>query len=224
MTMNTRHKILSGLMGVLAALLFGQLGYAAYTVQATGNVPASATVGAIANLGVQARNISDNQQAPSVAFGSVTGLKLADQYLRITFQDNAPAWGMSIHTNNTGADALLRRESRAGGLLSTSTNTVVMPAGWQAYNDLQTTSPTVGDPSSDARWHFIKDINDADWLTAGGYRNVAYGGAGFANVVEPGTTGRPNTTGFFHVYPEVDGRGRAAGSYGGSMVLDLYTE
>lgn len=230
--MNTRHKILASLIGGLALLGLGRTGYAAYEAQVSTNIPASATIGAITSLGAQARNISNNQPAPSVSFGAVTGLQLAAQYVRIDFRSNLVAWGLSIYSNNTGAAEELRRfrdpqgrlVGRAGGLLHTSTNTVVLPVGWQAHNDVQSTPPTPGDPATPASgWRFMKDRNDADWTTVGGFRNVAFGGSDFANIIPPQGDPIPNRTGFFHTYPEAVGP-RAVGSYSGIVGFDIYTE
>lgn len=197
---------------------------AEYTIWASGQVSAEGTVPLAASIRTQARNITDNQPAGEVVFRSITPFTLADQYVEVTFQDNALIWALSIHSDNQGADEQLRRERRAGGLLHTRDRTVVLAVGWQAHNDVQTPPPSSGDPArGGSGWLFMKDINDADWLQAGGYRNVAFGGPGFANIVGPSGP-VPNTTGVFRVYVESVGDRRLIGLHTGSLILDLYTE
>lgn len=215
---------LFGLVSGFMLLSLSRLG-AAYTPRISASVSAGASAPLVASVTVEARNISNDQPAGWVSFGQVSGMQqLAQQYVRITFRANLLAWGMSIHSNNVEADEQLKQQSRAGGLLNQYINTVVMPIGWQAHNDIRRPPPFPGDPSiPGSGWRYMKDINDADWGRAGGYRNVAFGGGDYANIVPPLGDPVPNRTGFFHVYPEAVGV-PVIGPYSGSLIFDIYTE
>jgi len=224
------------LLGVLTlVLLLAGLGTSLAVVDKTGSVPATATVGASTSLSIQAKNISDNASVSSVSFGTLTGTlgnKRAPQYVEVQVTSNYGGWELEIYTNNftSPPDTGIWGYQYGGMKGTTAGNRVAM--GWQAYR----VTTSVSDPPSDLTgWTYVKDKRDLDipgtspdesWGTAHsqGYTNIAYGGPGYMNVVEPGTTGVPDSDNKLMVYLGGLFGSAAADTYSTTIGFDLYHE
>ena len=210
-------------------------------VDRTATVGASATMGAVSSLTVQAKNIINNYDVLAVTFGSISQLtnKLAPQYVLITVRSNilgtGGAWGLEIYTNNfTSAPNTSVWGYQYGGLKGATVGHRV-PLVWQAY----TTTRAVSDPPANlSGWTYAKDKWDLDmpgttdnesWATAhaDGYTNVAYGGIDYLMVIEPGTGltgGVKDTDDTLAIYLGGLFGSAAADTYSTTIYFDLYHE
>lgn len=224
------------LVGMLTlVLLLAVWGTSLAVVDETETVPATATLGAATSLSVQAKRISDNGDVDEVNFGSLpggTGNKLAPHYVEVEVESNYGAWELEIYTDNfTIEPDTTTWGFQYGGMKgSTDGNRVAM--AWQAYRFL---TAVTDPPVALTGWTYLKDKEDVDipgtpdnesWTSAhnDGYTNIAYGGADYLMVVEPGTTGELDTDNKFEVYLGGLFGSAAVDSYNTGIVFDLYHE
>lgn len=222
---------------VVMALTAFAVGTSYAVVDQTGSVLAEATVTADTMLGVQAKNRSDNANAASVAFPTISGGvngKLSNQYVEIAVASNYNPWELEVYTNNFPASTPdpATHGYQYGGMLNTSDDKLRTPLVWQCYNNVNTgvTDP----PSALTNWTYVKDKKDLNiptepgdqsWTAAHneGYTNIAYGGPDYLNVVEPGTTGVAGSSPI-RFYPAGMFGSASAGSYSSNIYFDLYHE
>jgi hypothetical protein len=227
------------LVGALTlVLLFAGLGTSLAVVDRTGTVPAAATIGASTSLTVQAKKITDNTNVTSIDFGSLpggTGNKLAAQYVELNVASNYGVWELEIYTNNFAATtpSTTTWGYQYGGMKGAIAGNRA-PMVWQAY---RVTTAVSDPPVALTGWTYLKDKKDLDipvtplpadesWAKAhiDGYTNIAYGGPDYMNVVEPGTTGVPDTDKKLMVYLGGLFGSAAADTYGTTVGIDLYHE
>jgi len=226
------------LVGVLTlVLVLAGLGTSLAVVDQTGSVPASATLGASTSLTVQAKRISDNGAVASIDYGSLpggTGNKLAPQYVEVQVASNYAPWELEVYTSNfAAAPSTTTWGYQYGGMVDTGADgghRVAMV--WQAYRS----TTTVSDPPAGLTgWTYLKDKRDLNipgtpadesWATAhtDGYTNIAYGGPDYMNVVEPGTTGVPDTDKKLMVYLGGIFGSAPVDTYSTTFRIDLYHE
>ncbi|HUW23456.1 MAG TPA: hypothetical protein VMW39_05445 [bacterium] len=234
MKMRTMKTIwLSGMLTLV--LLLAGLGTSLAVLDETGTVSATATLGASTSLSVQAKRISDDGDVTSVDFGSLpggTGNKLALRYVEVQVASNYGAWELEMYTANfTVQPDTTTWGFQYGGMKgSTAGNRTGMV--WQAY---RATTSVSDPPVALTGWTYLKDKKDVDipgtgpdesWATAhnDGYTNIAYGGPDYMNVVEPVTTGVPDTDKKLMVYLGGLFGSAASDSYSTGIVFDLYHE
>lgn len=185
-----------------------------------------------ATLTVQAKRISNNVNVSSITFGSLQGgtkNKLAPHYVEVEVDGDYGVWELEIYTDNfsTQPDTNIWGY-QYGGMIGTTLGNRT-PMIWQAYRAIT----SVSDPPANLDgWTYIKDKKDIDvpgttpdesWVAAhGSYTNIAYGGPGYLNVVEPGTTGVEDTDNKFVVYLGGFFGSAGAGEYSTIISFDLY--
>jgi len=186
-----------------------------------------------ATLSVQAKRISDNGNDSSIDFGSLPGgtrNKLARHYVEVEIDGVSGDWELEIYTDDfeTPPDTTTWGYQYGGMKGSSPGNRV--PMVWQAWRSTR----TVTDPPENlSGWTYVKDKNDLDipgttadesWTRAhiDGYTNVAYGGPGYFNVIEPGTTGVGDDDSRFAVYLGGLFGPAATDTYSTIISFDLY--
>jgi len=226
------------LVGVLTlVLVLAGVGTSLAVVDRTGSVSATATVGASTLLSVQAKRISDNGNVGSIDFGSIaggTGNKLAPQYVEVNVTSNYGAWELEVYTNNFATAPSTTTWGYQYGGMKGSVAGNRAPMVWQAY---RVTTAVSDPPAALTGWTYLKDKKDLDipvtpppadesWTKAhtDGYTNIAYGGPDYMNVVEPGTTGVPDTDNKLMVYLGGIFGSAPADSYSTTIGIDLYHE
>ena len=186
-----------------------------------------------ATLTVQAKRISNNVNVSSITFGSLQGgtkNKLAPHYVEVEVDGDYGVWELEIYTDNfsTQPDTNIWGYQYGGMKGSTAGNRTGMV--WQAY---RATTSVSDPPVALTGWTYLKDKKDVDdpvapgdqsWTSAhaDGYTNIAYGGPGYLNVVEPGTTGVEDTDNKFVVYLGGLFGSAGAGEYSTIISFDLY--
>ena len=240
--MKMRTMLILTLLSV--GLLLAGTGIAGAGVVDTGSVPASATLQGVNTVSVQAV-IYAGASTGSIAFGSVSpgaGFLAAPQYVRVVHDDNSLAWEIKIYTDNFGTEPSTTTWGyQYGGMIGLVPG-ARLPMGWHARVDNSLASAfAAGDPAADPSegWNFVKDKRDKDdptttgpdedesWLGTTGdaaYANVAFGGPGYQNVVNPQDTvdySDPDTDKTFVV--EVEGLfgSATADTYSTTISFDL---
>ncbi|MCK9583044.1 MAG: hypothetical protein M0Q46_05510 [Endomicrobiales bacterium] len=227
---------------VVAALVVSAASVSFAGFVSSAPVAMSATVNSISSMGVEVRNVTDDVIA-AYALGTLdSGGTYYDtagkQYVEITIADNS-VWKIKTYTDNfTVAPSTPGPWGYQYGGLSNYTSSTTLSLAWQASTATVLGGISVGSPaiSTTTGWTFIKDHHDA-WdpgsLTdnsfatadAEGYTTVAYGSVSYANITVPNVlpeqyraiaVGAP-----FYLYTEVDRSVVAAGSYTGTLVIDL---
>jgi len=235
-TMKKVARLLGFSLVLAAVLAIGFAGVSeAYTPYQSESVGVSATMGVSDILMLQAKNISDNSDAASVDFGSVSNaVVLAPQYLEIDVGSNRADWELAIYTDNfDGTQSTTTWGTQYGGLKG-ATDGNLAPMLWQTYDEtVASPGPTavVDDPMP---WTWMKDKSDCGdfpWLQAGildGYANIAFGGPDYTNIITPnGTyTGTEIVEGTspIAVYLEGNFVPAVADSYSATVGFDLYFE
>jgi len=183
-------------------LLLAGTGNAGADVVATESVPASATLGGVSTLSVEAV-IYDGASTGSIAFGPVSageGFLVPPQYIKVDHDDNSLAWEIKIYTENFETEPSTTTWGyNYGGMIGLVPGART-PMGWHAgiANSL-TSKFAAGDPGAETTvgWNFIKDKSDKDipdteedesWLGPeedAAYANVAYGTPTWQRVVDP---------------------------------------
>jgi len=189
-------------------LLLAGTGIAGADTVATDSVPASATLGAVNTLSVEAVNYGGSATT-AIAFGSVSpaaGFLTPPQYIKVVHDDNSLAWEIKIYTNNFATEPSITTWGyQYGGMIGLVPG-ARLSMGWHARVDNSLASAfAADDPAADPSegWNFVKDKRDKDdpattgpdedesWLGTTGdaaYANVAFGGPGYQNVVNPEDT------------------------------------
>jgi len=219
----------------MLAFLFVASGTCLAVVDQTGSVPAIATLQGSTSLSVQAKRIIDNGNVAQIDFGTLpggTGNKLAPHYVAVEVHSNYGVWELEVYTDNFAAPPSTTTWGYQYGGMKGTTAGNRAPIVWQAYRSTH----TVTDPPANlAGWTYLKDKKDLDipgtpadesWTRAhtDGYTNIAYGGPDYVNVVEPGTTGVPDTDNILDVYPGGLFGSAPADAYGTVIGFDLYHE
>jgi len=198
--MKMRTMLILTLLSV--GLLLAGTGIAGADVVATDSVPASATLQGVNTVSVQAVNYGGSGTT-AIAFGSVSpgvGFLAAPQYVKVDHNDNSLAWEIKVYTDNFATEPSTTTWGyNYGGMIGLVPG-ARLPMGWHARvaNSL-TSSFAAADPAANPSegWNFVKDKGDKDvpgtpdnesWLGPTGdaaYANVAFGGPGYQNVVNP---------------------------------------
>ena len=141
-------------------------------------------------LSVQAKNVSDDSDAPSIDFGQLdpdTNLDTPDQYIEIDYESDQSLWFINIYTDNTNWSG---GGYQRGGLV-TGDGKQRAPLLWRVYNDVQIGGVVF---STITDWAWFKDRGDWDdpnttqydesWVSAfsDGYVNICYGGPSYTNL------------------------------------------
>jgi len=175
-----------------------------------------------------AKNISDNVEVSSISFKETQPSTIpivAQQYLEMRFSSTRAYWRVDIYTDNKTAMTGYQK----GGLLNTTTNTILLPLAWKVFDEVQSSTPPAGDPNSDSGWHYLKDKNDEDdpktpnddesWKGAWekGYTTVVSGNYDNSKLPNGISCNSP-------VYLYIEGlfNNVAAGKYSGTIWFDLY--
>ena len=201
--MKMRTMLILTLLSV--GLLLAGTGIAGADVVATDNVPASATLTGVNTVSVTPMNYTGGG-AGSIAFGSVSpaaGFLTPPQYVKVDHDDNSLAWEIKIYTDNfTAEPSTTTWGYNYGGMIGLVPG-ARLSMGWHARVDNSLASAfAADDPAADPSegWNFVKDKRDKDvpgtpnnesWLGPTGdaaYANVAFGGPGYQNVVNPEDT------------------------------------
>jgi hypothetical protein len=226
----------------------------ALTMVGSSTFTVGATVTGVSTVTATLKLITTNVVVPGGSFTTLASSKSwdseADQYVDLTVNDNAISWRMRTYTNNFSTSSSFYSPSTAtwglqyGGLVSTNTAGGKASMGWQAststvaggYNINRTTS--TGNPADPLTgWTFYKDAQD-DWAVsfatdaakfynadATGYTNIAFGGNGSTNIVEPLVTGGsvtlPKATQDFFLYWDADFSTAGAASYKATVLVEL---
>ena len=222
--MMQRSVVMVMMIGVLA------LGVCAINVgnaecaDATSSVGVSATVLG-ATLTTQAKNVSDNQPAVEVGFGSVsasTTYATPSAYIEVAYNANEINWALEIYTNNTGWTGSPTGDR--GGLIGQVNTNSRVPMLWQVYDGAQASHPVLSQSEVDAgNWTWVKDKGDSDWVASQDYRRVLAGNAthtwlkGF-----PGGNGPTSDISPVALYLGGKFEGNPADSYSTTVVLDIY--
>lgn len=199
-------------------------------VDNTGSVSVSASI-----TGVTSLSVTDQSGDGAVPFGSITEqYQKATEYIAVDAVSNYGSWAIEVYTDNfpdTTPDTAIWGYAY-GGLVDV-TNEQKIPLGWCAF-DVETPAEPTANPADLNRWSYLKDKSDVDdpdtagndesWAARGGYANVAFGGPGYAKVVNPLVEGGDDLTAMpLYVYLETAGTA-IPGDYTGSIYFDLYHE
>jgi len=225
---------------VVAALVVSAASVSFAGFVSSAPVAMSATVNSISSMGVEVRNVTDNEIG-AYALGTLdSGGTVYDtkgkQYVKVTIVDNS-GWKIKAYTDNFAAAPSTPTWGYQYGGLSNYTSSTTLSLAWQASTATVSGGIDVGDPGAEPSvgWTFIKDHHDA-WdpgsLTdnsfatadAEGYTTVAYGSVSYTNVNIPSAPGGIKAIAVgdpFYLYTEVDRSVVAAGSYTGTLVIDL---
>lgn len=238
--MKMRTMLILTLLSV--GLLLAGTSIAGADVVATDSVGASATLTGVNTVSVKSVEYGGSGTT-AIAFGTVVpgvGFLAAPQYIKVDHDDNSLAWEIKIYTDNfTTEPSTTTWGYNYGGMIDSGKPGARTPMGWHARIDNSLASAfAADDPAADPSvgWNFVKDKRDKDvpgttedesWLGPKGdaaYANVAFGGPGYQNVVNPEDTvdySDPDTDKTFVV--EVEGLfGSApAGSYSTTINFDL---
>jgi len=174
-------------LGTVLAIGFAGVSEA-YTPYQSESVGVSATVGISDTLTLQAKNISDDSNADSIAFGSVANQRvLAPQYVEVNVGSNRNNWELAIYTDNfaTAPDTTTWGTQYGGLIGATAGNRA--PMLWETYDEKQATTPA----TDEGAWTWFKDKHDTGdypWLEDGvqsGYVNIAFGGPDSMTIISP---------------------------------------
>lgn len=198
-----KHKFL-GLVSAICLVAFA-VGFAkaAPVMVSSGSVSVSASIVGVATLTITPKLISDNSTTDQLRLGPLSSATtdnwttagiVAPAYVQVAYTDNS-VWEMKIYTDNfPSTTPSTTTWAFQYGALKGLTPGNKMPLAWQAEELIA--APPVGNPSLPASgWLYVKDRKDVDdpatsgqdesWAAAGGYTNIAYGSALFANFVDP---------------------------------------
>lgn len=198
--MKMRTMLILTLLSV--GLLLVGTGIAGAAVVATDNVPASATLGGVSTLSVEAVTYGGSTVG-AIAFGTVSpgaDFLTPPQYVKVDHSDNSLAWEIKIYTDNFATDPSTTTWGyNYGGMIGLLPG-ARLPMGWHARVDNSLASAFVaGDPGAmvSVGWNFTKDKRDKDipgtvedesWLGPTGdaaYANIAYGNQAWQRVIDP---------------------------------------
>jgi len=201
--MKMRTMLILTLLSV--GLLLTVTGIAGAGVVVSTGVPTSATLQVINTLSVQPVPYAGGT-ATSISFGSLpagTSFLVPGQYIKVVHNDNSLVWEIKIYTNNFATEPSTTTWGlNYGGMIGLVPG-ARLPMGWHArVDDSLTTKFAAGDPAATTSvgWNFVKDKRDKDipntpadesWLGPKGdaaYANVAFGGPGYQNIVNPQDT------------------------------------
>jgi hypothetical protein len=162
-------------------------------------------------------NRADNSTANAITWsGAMAGSSwaLADQYIQLTVDANTPSWGVQIYSDNTGSGAsplytgVVSSSAPAGGLVNTSSTSVVLPMAWET---MAVTSPTLvaQEPNScpgnglGCLWSYMQDAavftqgnlsvyNGAPFITVKNNLGIHYAQGTTLDATEFGAANPPN--------------------------------
>lgn len=199
-------------------------------IDKTGSVSVSAVIAGVTSL-----SVTDQSGDGALPFGTITEqYQKAPEYISIDAVSNYGSWAIEIYTDNfpeTTPDTEIWGYAY-GGLVDIA-NVQKIPLGWAAF-DVETPAESTGNPAELNRWSYVKDKSDVDdpstagndesWAARGGYANIAFGGPGYAKVINPYVEGGDDLTAMpFYVYLETADTA-APGTYSGTLYFDLYHE
>jgi len=194
-------------MLILALLSVGLLlaGTGIAGADVTRSVPASATVTGISTLSVTPV-VYGGGWTSAITFGSVSpsaGFLVPGQYIRVDHNDNSLVWEIKIYTDNFATEPSIATWGYNYGGMIGQVPGARLPMGWHArVANTLTSTFAAGDPAAkpSVGWNFVKDKRDKDipgtaenesWLGPtddAAYANVAFGGPGYQNIVNPQDT------------------------------------
>jgi hypothetical protein len=202
------------------------------------NINVTATVPGVNTLTAEVRNLSDNALVTDLAFGSVPSSvgvwsSQPGQHVVLAVDDNSVSWRLRTYTKNFAtAPSTTTWGATFGGLIGAVAGSKI-PMGWlNNPTSLAPGGPGLGDPANGTTngWTFFKDSFEGDFVSAdaGGYTNIAFGGAAFTNIVRPnlpaGSEGlTPRTTPWFF-YVEGSFNNAPSTSYTSTLVLELLNQ
>lgn len=231
-----RLSILAGTL--LAAAAVAPALQAAETQVGITNINVTATVPGVNVLTANVLNMADGSPASAISFGSVASTapawsSLPGQHVQLAVQDNALAWRLRAYTDNftTPPSTTTWGESFAG-LIGGIPGSKIPLAWLNNPTSLAPTGPGVGNPVDGTTngWTFFKDQSEPDFVSAdaGGYTNIAFGGAAFTNIVRPnipgGSEGLTPITAPWFFYIEGNFNSAVSTSYSGTLVLELLNQ
>ena len=192
---------------------------------ATDSVDVSATVVLAAALDTQPKNVSDNSDATTMAFGEVSvGITYSTpaQYMEISFYSAEMNWAVEIYTDNTGWTG--PADADRGGLIGQTNTAIRVPLLWQVHDNVQTSHPSLDQGEIDAgHWTWVKDKGDPDWNTSGAYRQVLTGNDTWTWLLGyPGGDGPTGDISPVALYLGGKFDGATSDTYSTTLVVDLY--
>lgn len=219
-----RRALMVIMIGVLVFGICAVNVKSAECADATSSVSVSATVLGAA-LTTQAKNVSDNQPATEVGFGSISGsttYATPSAYIEVAYNANEVNWALEIYTNNTGWTGSATGDR--GGLIGQVNTNSRVPMLWQVYDGAQASHPALSQSEVDAgNWTWVKDKGDPDWATSEDYRRVLAGNATHTWLKGyPGGDGPTNTISPVAFYLGGKFEGNPADNYSTTVVLDIY--
>ena len=238
--------VAAGLIGV--ALLLPSVA-SAFEINYVGGatVTVNASVTGSNTLTTQAKSIAGNGSSTTITYATIVGhpaawSTLADQYIQISVDDNAPSWRLRSFTNNfVGISSVPTNVwGYAYGGLKGDVNGAKAAVAWRNNSTILSTGPTTGNPQTGTNgWTFIKDMRDEDDPIAvgdqsfvaadlAGYTNIAFGAPSYTRMVNPTVEGGSEslatiTTPWFY-YTEADFSPSPAATYSTSLVLELLNQ
>ncbi|MFC2061174.1 ComEA family DNA-binding protein [Elusimicrobiota bacterium] len=208
-------------------------------VDQTGSVDISATV-----AGVTALTVDDESGDGAIDFGTISNLyQAATEHIAVDAVSNYGSWAIELYTDNFPSITPDVDDwgYAYGGMIDVSQNSKIA-LGWCAFDEVSP-GETPDDPAASVvigtetfsanRWTYVKDKGDVDDPAAsgdqsfagrGGYCNVAYGGPGYAYVVNPNDHGDgTDPMGDTDVYVYIETASTAVpGTYTSAIYFDLY--
>lgn len=165
-------------VGFVSAQQFQSMGISTITAEAT-------VTGGEVVMSIEVRRRDNNTVVSSITWSVAagTGWTLAEQYILLHSTLTQSGGGIRIYTDNNASDANPRYggtfdTSNGAGLISTFTNTAVIPIAWLIKDN--SGDPTTGDPNSIASWFYFKDKSQTNfWSDAGTKDYSTVGKAGF---------------------------------------------
>lgn len=202
-------------LSIICTLVLG-VGFVSAAFQSMGistiTAEANVTGGEVA-MSIEVRRRDNNTVVSSITWSAAagTGWTLAEQYILLHSTLTQSGGGIRIYTDNAASDANPQYggtfgEINGAGLISTSTNTAVIPIAWTIKDDLGDPS-AVGDPNIYTNWFYFKDKSQTNfWQTTPNdtkdYSTVGKAGYGYHYQQGPqnyGFMSSPN-----YIYVEAD--------------------
>lgn len=176
-------------LSIICTLVLG-VGFVSAAFQSMGistiTAEANVTGGEVA-MSIEVRRRDNNTVVSSITWSAAagTGWTLAEQYILLHSTLTQSGGGIRIYTDNAASDANPQYggtfgEINGAGLISTSTNTAVIPIAWLIKDN--SGDPTTGDPNSNPIWFYFKDKSQTNfWSDADtkDYSTVAKAGYGY---------------------------------------------
>ncbi len=113
------------------------------------------------SLRVTSFNISNNEVAVGISFGTITNFiyKIANQYLKINYSVTNSDYIIQIYSDNSNA---ISSDSLYNGLVGINNNDTRIPLYWQVYTNCVTSNLLFNEYNIN-QWGSVRDKRDYDW-------------------------------------------------------------